>query len=192
MYKATGKTVNEVLSNRVFKPLNWKNTGWVTEGNNNLVCDINTSLGYPTLRFGSNVGDERNLYINARELALWGNSHLNKGVMESQQILSKQFFDITTSIQSPNVLPDTIPKFGFNWGIKDSKTSVDYYELGSDLPDESYQILGASGCSCTVIPEHNAIAVRMYNSLNSSENLEFDYVKDIQTFGKMIFSALSK
>ncbi|HWO75653.1 MAG TPA: serine hydrolase [Bacillus sp. (in: firmicutes)] len=71
--KATGKTVNEILSERVFKPLNWTNTGWITEGKNNLVCDIHSPDSYPTLRIGSNIGDGRNLYVSARELAFWGN-----------------------------------------------------------------------------------------------------------------------
>lgn len=72
LYKATGKTVNDILLKKVFKPLHWTNTGWVTEGNNNLVCDIDSSKSYPTLRIGSNLGDERNLYVSARELAYWG------------------------------------------------------------------------------------------------------------------------
>ena len=192
IYKATGKTVNQVLSNRVFQPLNWENTGWVTEAENNLVCDINTSESYPTLRIGSNIGDERNLYVSARDLASWGNLHLNKGMFEGRQILPKEIFDLATSVQSPNTLPHKLPKFGFLWWIKDREVSVDYNELGSDLPDGSYQILGASGCSCTVIPEYNAVAVRMYNSINAYENLGFDYIKDIQMFGNLVISSLNK
>jgi len=190
LYKATGKTVNDILTNRVFNPLNWTNTGWVTEGNNNLVCDIDSSKSYPTLRIGSNIGDERNLYVSARDLAFWGNLHLNKGEFEGRQIIPQEIFELTTSIQSPNTLPDYLQKFGFLWWVKDGEVSVDYNELGSELPDGSYQILGASGCSCTVIPEYNAVAVRMFNSLNSYENLGFDYIKDIQMFGNQVISSL--
>lgn len=174
----------------VFKPLNWTNTGWTTGGNRNLVCDINSSESYPSLRIGSNIGDERNLYVSTRELALWGNLHLNKGMFEGRQILPKEVFDLATSVQSPNTIPVQLPKFGFLWWIKDREVDVDYNELGSDLPYGSYQILGASGCSCTVIPEFNAVAVRMYNSLNASENLGFDYIKDIQMFGNLVISSL--
>ena len=190
LYKATGKTVNEILTNRVFKPLNWRNTGWVTEGNNNLVCDIDLSKDYPTLRIGSNMGDERNLYLSARELAFWGNLHLNKGVFEGSSILPQEIFELITSIQSPNSLPRHLPRFGFLWWVKDSGVSVDYNELGSNLPVGSYQILGASGCSCTVIPEYNAVAVRMFNSVNAYENVGFDYIKDIQMFGNLVISSL--
>ncbi|WP_299739177.1 serine hydrolase [uncultured Rossellomorea sp.] len=190
LYKATGKTVNDILSKKVFKPLHWTNTGWVIEGSNNLVCDIDSSKSYPTLRIGSNLGDERNLYVSARELAYWGNLHLNKGVFEGKSILPQEIFELTTSVQSPNSFPRPLPKFGFLWWVKDGDVSVTYNELGSELPDGSYQILGASGCSCTVIPEYNTVAVRMSNSLNASENLGFDYIKDIQMFGNLVISSL--
>lgn len=192
LQKATGKTVKDILSNRVFKPLKWTNTGWINEGNNNLVCDVDSSKSYPTLRIGSNIGDERNLYVNARELAYWGNLHLNKGIFDGTSILPQDIFELTTSVQSPNSLPRELPRFGFLWWIKDSEVSVDYNELGSELPDGSYQILGASGCSCTVIPEYNAVAVRMSNSLNAYENLGFDYIKDIQMFGNLVIKTLKK
>ncbi|MCG7342962.1 beta-lactamase family protein [Sporosarcina sp. ACRSL] len=190
LYKATGKTVNEIITNRVFAPLNWTNSRWVTEGNNNLVCDIDTSKNYPTLRIGSNIGDERNLYVSARDLAFWGNLHLQKGKVEGKQIIPQEVFNLTTSIQSPNTLPEHLPKFGFLWWVKDGEVSVDYNELGSELPDGSYQILGASECSCTVIPEYNAVAVRMFNSLHAHDNLGFDYIKDIQMFGNQVISSL--
>lgn len=192
LYKATGKTVNEVLTDKVIKPLNLINTGWVTAANENLVSDINLSASYPALRMGSNIGDERNLYISAKDLAIWGNLHLNKGKYKGKQILSTNVFNLTTSIQSPHSLPKHLPKFSFLWWIKDGEVSVNYNELGSELPDGSYQILGASGCSCTVIPAHNIVAVRMYNSVNASKNVGFDYIKDIQCFGNLIVQIARK
>jgi CubicO group peptidase (beta-lactamase class C family) len=192
LQKATGKTVNDILTERVFKPLNWTSTEWVTEGKNTLVCDIQSPESYPTLRLGSNIGDERNLYVSARELALWGNLHLNKGLCEGKQILSKEIFNLITTIQSPSTLPKHLPKFGFLWWIKDSEVSCDFNELGSDLPQGSFQILGASGCSCTVIPKLNVVAVRMYNSLYTYGNADFDHIKDIQNFGNLVVSSLNK
>lgn len=192
VYNATGKTVNEILTNKVFKPLNLTNTSWVTAGSDNLVCDFDVSTGFSTLRMGSNIGDERNLYVSARELALWGNLHLNKGRHEDEQILHRNIFDLATSIQSPNRLPKQLPKFGFLWWIKDRDVTFKYNELGSDLPDGTYQILGASGCSCTVIPQFNMVAVRMYNSIHAYEELGFDYIKDIQKFGNLIVQSANK
>jgi len=186
LFNVTGRTVNEVLTERVFNPLNWTHTEWVTEGKKTLVCDIHAPKSYPTFRLGSNIGNERNLYVNARELAMWGNLHLNKGLCDGKQILPKEIFDFVTTIQSPETLPKHLPKFGFFWWVKNNEVSCDYNELSSHLPEGSYQILGASGCSCTVIPQLNTVAVRMYNSL--CEN--FAYIKDMERYGKLLISCL--
>ncbi|MGM0851041.1 MAG: serine hydrolase domain-containing protein [Bacillota bacterium] len=184
--QATGKTVNQILSEQVFKPLGWKSTEWATEGKSTLVCDIHSPDRYPSIRIGSNFGDERNLYVNSRELALWGSLHLNKGLMDGKQILPKGVFELSTTIQSPEEIDPKLPKFGFYWWLKDNKVSCDYNELGTELPEGSYQILGASGCACLVIPQFNAVAVRMYNSLYTYENKNLDHIQDIQTFGNLV------
>ncbi|WJV29727.1 serine hydrolase [Rossellomorea sp. AcN35-11] len=188
--QATGKTVNQILSEQVFIPLGWKGTEWATEGKSTLVCDIISPESHPSIRIGSNIGNERNLYVNSRELALWGNLHLNKGLMDEKQILPKEIFDLSTTIQSPRTVNPQLPKFGFFWWLKDNKVSCDYNELGAELPEGSYQILGASGCACLVIPKYNAVAVRMYNSLYNYENENFNHIQDIQTFGDLIVKEL--
>lgn len=190
--KATGKTVNEMLTEKVFEPLHLTHTGWVTEGERNLVSDIDLSKNYPTLRIGSNVGDDRNLYVSARELALWGNLHLYRGLIDGEQALSKDVFKRITTMEIPRTIPRTYPTFRFLWWMKDRDVSVHFNELGSDLPTGSYQILGASGCSCTVIPAYNAVIVRMYNSVNASENVWFNYIEEIQEFGNLTVSSLRK
>ncbi|MGM0842841.1 MAG: serine hydrolase domain-containing protein [Bacillota bacterium] len=189
--KSTGMTVNEILSERVFNPLGWKSTEWAVEGKSTLVCDIHSPGSHPSIRIGSSKGDERNLFVNSRELALWGCLHLNKGLMDGKRILPKGVFDLATTIQSPKVVEQSLPKFGFFWWLKDNQGSWEYNELGVELPEGSYQILGASGCSCLVIPRYNAVAVRMYNSLYTYENKNFDYIQDIQTFGNLVVKELN-
>ncbi|MEI5908557.1 serine hydrolase domain-containing protein [Bacillus spongiae] len=189
--KATGKTVNQILTDQVFQPLGWKSTEWATEGKSTLVCDIHSPNSFPSLRIGSNDGDERNLYVSARELAFWGNLHLNKGYIGGKQIIPREVFELATTIQSPISVPSTLPKFGFFWWVKDPNVSCDYDELGTDLPEGSYQILGASGCSCLVIPKLNAVAVRMYNSLYTYENEHLDHIQDIHNFGNLAVSSLT-
>ncbi|MCG3088054.1 serine hydrolase domain-containing protein [Sporosarcina cyprini] len=188
--RATGKTVAEIVAERVFMPLGMTNTGWMTEGKDTLVCDIKSPDSFPTLRLGSNDGSDRNLYVSARELALWGNLHLNKGIIGGKRILPEEVFNLISTIQSPDTLPNTFSKFGVLWWIKDNRTSYEYDELGSELPEGSFQILGASGCSCTVIPKFNAVAVRMYNSLYTNDSDEFDYIGDIRRFGNMLAACL--
>jgi CubicO group peptidase (beta-lactamase class C family) len=186
---ATGKTVSEIITERVFMPMNLTETEWRTEGKETLVCDINDPLSFPTLRLESNEGSDRNLYVSARELAHWGNLHLNKGMYEGKQILPKEVFEIVTSVQTPDSLPVHLPKIGFFWWIQNS--NVENCEIGPRLPEQTFQILGASGCSCTVIPKHNAVVVRMTNSRTFGGKNDFDSLSDIQEFGNLSESALS-
>ncbi|WP_018755513.1 serine hydrolase domain-containing protein [Paenibacillus terrigena] len=188
---ATGKTVSEIINERVFKPMNFTRTEWRTEGKETLVCDINDPHSFPTLRLESNEGSDRNLYVSARELAHWGNLHLNKGMYEGKQLLPEKVFDIVTSVQTPDSLPVHLPRLGFFWWIQNSM--VESCEIGPSLPEQTFQILGASGCSCTVIPKHNAVVVRMTNSLwTFGGKNNFDYLSDIQEFGNLAEDALRK
>ena len=188
--QATGKTVANIIQERVFDKMGLTHTEWITQGKETLVCDINSPDSYPTLRLDSNIGDERNLYVSARELAFWGNLHLNKGIFNGIRILPKEVIELSTSIQSPDSLPNNLPGFGCFWWVKNERGYINWEknELGNDLPSGSYQILGASSCSCTVIPQYNAVVVRMYNSLYDNE--KYDYVKDIQSFGNFVISTL--
>ncbi|RKN80571.1 serine hydrolase domain-containing protein [Paenibacillus ginsengarvi] len=188
---ATGKTVAEIINERVLKPLGLTRTEWRTEGKETLVCDINDPNSYPTLRLESNEGSDRNLYITARELALWGNLHLNKGAIKGKQILPKEIFQSVSSIMTPNTLPVHLPRLGYFWWIQDKNVSNS--EIGPDLPEGTYQIFGASGCSCTVIPNHKAVVVRMTNSLWTFGGKNgFDYIADIQRFGNLVEQALNE
>jgi CubicO group peptidase (beta-lactamase class C family) len=188
---ATGKTVAEIINERVFKPLGMIQTEWRTAGKETLVCDINDPNSYPTLRLESDEGSDRNLYVSARELAQWGNLHLNKGSFQGQQILPNELFENVTSVITPSSLPPHLPRLGLFWWIQDK--NVKNSEMGSDLPEGSYQILGASGCSCTVIPKHKAVVVRMTNSLWTFGGKNgFDYISDIQRFGNLTCTALNQ
>ncbi len=51
------------------------------------------------------------------------------------------------------------------------------------MPSNSYQILGITGCACLVIPEYDAVVVRMYNQLTNTG--DYDYLKDIRQFGNL-------
>jgi CubicO group peptidase (beta-lactamase class C family) len=188
---ATGRSVAEILKERVFNPLGFSQTEGRTEGKETLVADINDPNSYPTLRLESNEGSNRNLYVSARELALWGDFHLNRGIAERKSILPSKVFDDVTSVMTPSSLPAHLPRLGCFWWIQDGNTANS--EIGASLPKGTYQILGASGCSCTVIPEHNAVVVRMTNSLWTFGGKNgFDYLADIQTFGNLANQALQQ
>jgi len=187
IFQATGKTVAQMLNESIIQRLGWKETGWMTEGQSSLVSDITSISGYPSIRLGSNRGDERNLFISARELAMWGNLHLNKGKVDGIQVVPEEIFDLAVSIQSPETIQKKYPAFGFFWWVQPNRSiQWEKNELGDQLPEGSYQLLGASGCSCMIIPKYNAVAVRMFNSLCQAEETNYDYIEDIKQFGNLI------
>ncbi|WP_208589680.1 hypothetical protein [Gracilibacillus suaedae] len=149
----------------------------------NLVADVFELSEEPKVRLDNDTGFERNLYVSAREFAHWGYLHLNKGNIHGKQVLPKNLFEFTTSIQTPKDMFHT-PQNGFFW-FKNENTYLKS-ELGENLPAESYQILGASGCACLVIPEYKAVAVRMYNKIGNPTG--YDYLRDIKDFGNLVNS----
>lgn len=84
--------------------------------------DINDPNSYPTLRLESNEGSDRNLYVSARELALWGNLHLNRRIMDGKSILPLEVFDNVTSVVTPSSLPTHLPRLGYFWWIQNENT----------------------------------------------------------------------
>jgi CubicO group peptidase (beta-lactamase class C family) len=184
--KVSGSTVNEILTEHIFEPLHFKETGWEAEHGPHLTADVD-ERNEPSIRLEDDTGFERNLFVSARELAHWGYLHLNKGRIGEEQILPDAIFDMTTAIQTPESLKYG-PQNGFFWFLNENKYELS--EMGEELPAGSYQILGASGCTCLVIPEYNAVAVRMYNKIGNPSG--YDYLKDINNFGNEVCAVLAK
>jgi CubicO group peptidase (beta-lactamase class C family) len=182
--KVSGSTVNEIIQDYVFQPLNFIETGWEIEYKENLLADV-IELEKPSIRLEDNTGFERNLFVSARELAHWGYFHLKKGLINGEQVIPSSFLERTTSIQTPENLTNT-PQNGYFWFRNENKYAKN--ELGEKIPPRAYQILGASGCACLVIPEYDAVAVRMYNKRGNPPS--YDYLRDIKNFGNLIDSIL--
>lgn len=180
-----GTTLANYLQKLLFEPMGLVETGWRTQYGDLLIYnhydDPNNCVG-PN---DSSAGDQSNLFVSARELAIWGKLHLNKGKTNSEQMFSSAIFDRITSLQTPPTLPAHYPKQGFIWWLQ-SNTPTN--QLGHTVPDGSFQILGITGCACLVIPQYNAVAVRMYNQLNNPEG--YDYLEDIRKFGDLVVEAL--
>jgi CubicO group peptidase (beta-lactamase class C family) len=183
--KVSGSTVNEILTESIFNTLQFTETGWETGPGEHLTADVNEH-NEPNIRFDDHTGFERNLYVSTRELAHWGYLHLNKGRIGNDQLLPKTLFEMTTAIQTPEQLKNT-PQNGFFWFLNEN--GYEKSELGEELPAGSYQILGASGCTCLVIPKYDAVAVRMYNKRGNPPG--YDYLRDIKNFGNIVNSILA-
>lgn len=181
----TGKALSEFMNERVFIPFNFNETGWKTKYQEQLVYNVYDDPHSWVGPNWSSAGDQSNLFVSARELALWGCLHLNKGYLEGKQVLSMDIVERVVTLQSPITMPNHLPKNGIIWWMQ-----ANYREnqLGEHLPNGSYQILGITGCTCLVIPEYNAVAVRMYNQLHNSEG--YDYLADIRQFGNQVSDIL--
>jgi CubicO group peptidase (beta-lactamase class C family) len=184
--KVSGSTVSEILKSSVFSTLEFRETGWETLPGPHLTADVDEQ-NQPSIRLEDHTGFERNLFVSSRELAHWGYLHLNKGRIGNSQVLPQELYDMTTSIQTPSQLLD-VPQNGFFWFRNEN--GIEASELGEELPHGSYQILGASGCTCLVIPEYDAVAVRMYNKRGNPPG--YDYLKDIKQFGNLVNSILKE
>ena len=177
--KVFNQSLGQVLKERVFVPYGFTDTDWRKEKNDKLVWVDEDYI--------SNHGSEANLFVSTRDLANWGNLHLNKGKYMGQQILPSLIFEQAVSIVTPSQLDDALPRNGFFWWIKDKSRPLS--ELGNDLPEGSYQSLGFYGNAVLVIPEYNVVAVRMLNQLEPNPP-EYDYIKDIQGFGNLVLKCI--
>jgi len=182
----TGKTVSEIVSANVFQPLDFKETGWYGEINENLVEVIREPNDPSWYTSESIDGDKMNMYVSVRELAQWGYLHLNQGYLNGKQIVSREIINLATSLQSPTTIETKLPQNGFLWFVKDLPAKKS--EIGELVPKKSFQILGYTGVTILVIPQHKLVAVRAFNSFGSPNG--FDYLKDVRTFGDTVMHCL--
>ncbi|MFD1453965.1 MULTISPECIES: serine hydrolase domain-containing protein [Oceanobacillus] len=187
--KTTGKSVADIVKEQVINPAGFQSTEWIKMSQpHSKISD--------TIRDTDNVfwtetdmvdGSGMNMYVSAKELALWGYLHLKEGKWGGKQIIPKEIIQMATSIQTPNTnLP--IHKNGFLWFIKD--TNHPFNQIGDSVPKGSYQLLGYTNVTLLVIPEENVVAVRMFNRYGSSEG--YDYLNDVRAFGDTVYECSIK
>lgn len=185
---AAGKSIAEILTEQVFSKLNLTETGWHAEMTENLV-DVIRGPGDTSWYNGTSVsGSERNMYVSVRELAKWGELHLNKGCIADEQLVPSDIIELATSVQSPKMVDADLPQNGFLWFVKDLPAKQT--EVGDSVPEGSYQILGYTGVTLLVIPKYNLVAVRAFNSFGSPAG--YDYLEDVRTFGDVLVGCILK
>jgi len=185
--ETTGKTVAELIQTLICEPLDFKETGWYAEKHKQLVDVIIQNPNDPSWYTSNSIdGDKMNMYVSARELALWGYLHLNQGVINGKRLVPKEVIELVVSVQSPILQDNNLPQNGFLWFVKEYPALKT--EIGSQVPTCSYQILGYTNTALLVVPEHNLVAVRMLNSFGSPP--EYDYLQDIRSFGDTLIHCL--
>ncbi|WP_199613810.1 serine hydrolase domain-containing protein [Paenibacillus alkalitolerans] len=143
--KVTGKTIAQLIREKILEPLQLKNTEWISIPKDNIVCDFTAGDGYASIRLESDEGDGRNLYMTAKDLAYWGYLYLNNGVINGAQIIPKSVIDLSEKLKST---PEYANKRIMGWYFGD---------------DMMFEAEGATGCHVVIIPKYKTVAVRMYN-----------------------------
>lgn len=186
-----GYDFTKLLQNRVFKPLGFRYTEWVTEASEDLVKvidDPNEEAKFQLYSSGDGMGS--NLHTTAKEFALWGNLHLNMGCHEGIQVVPREVIQLCTSIQ--NVQYDDVrsPDNGLFWYVQGE--AKDMSEIGEYVPRNSYQILGNTGPLLLVVPKHRLVVVRMYNKrYNYGGSNYLHYLREFSNLASNTFAVYS-
>ncbi|MCP1311483.1 serine hydrolase domain-containing protein [Paenibacillus tyrfis] len=175
------KSLSTFMRENVFEIYKLNETGWRTEFHEELIYNYYKDKDPWVGPNNSDAGDQSNLFVSARDLAMWGYIHLKKGRLNGKQLLPPSVFERVTSLATPGTVPLHLPRNGYIWWLQ-SDTPLN--QIGECLPSSSYQILGITGCACLVILEYDAVVVRMYNQLANTG--EYDYLKDIRQFGNLV------
>ncbi len=186
IYKVTGRTIAEIVDEQVFQTLSFTETNWFGEKNEQHIEVIHNDSPF---WYESDVcdGSKMNMYSSLRELAKWGQVHLDKGKLHGKQIIPEDIIQLLTTIQSPNTKPKNLPTNGLFWFIQPQQREG-VTELSPILPKGSLQLLGYTSVALLVIPKENIVAVRGFNSFGSPEG--FDYIKDIHDFGSTVYNSI--
>lgn len=156
------QSYTQLLKNLVFQPLGFEKTEWHNEPNEELVKEIIDPAYQGTYKIGAKKdGFESNLHTSAREFALWGNLHLNKGRYDGKQIVPEEVIDMAIQIQSSNYKHNELPQNGIFWYVQGEPKQ--FSEIGERVPKGSFQILGITGPTLLVIPKYNIVVAKMYN-----------------------------
>nr|WP_239589342.1 serine hydrolase domain-containing protein [Metabacillus crassostreae] len=181
--KLYGKSFPELLKERVFLPLGFKETCWHKTPNEKLVEVIENPEVIASFKLGNSTdGTEPNLHTSTREFAFWGNLHLNNGFINGKQIVPKEVIQLATTIQSPNYKDNELPINGLFWYVQDKPSLKS--EIGERVPKGSYQILGITGPTILVIPSYNLVVAKMYNKMYNYGG--DNYLHYLREFGNMV------
>ncbi|MCP3032862.1 beta-lactamase family protein [Halobacillus sp. A1] len=172
--KLYGVPFPEFLYLKVFLPMGWKKTWWEPQDSDDLVkVIIDPDKNGEDTTGSSEDGMESNLFVSAREFALWGNLFLNNGEVNGKQIVPKEVIEIAISIHTPGQLAKEFPRNGMFWFVQDIPREQS--ELGERVPSGSFQILGVTGPTLLVIPKYKVVVAKMYNKRYNYGNENYLY-----------------
>lgn len=182
----TGSSIADLLNEKVFRPLGWRETGWRTTPSDLLVPVVD-DRGTSLLLDSNSGGSEGNLFVSARELAYWGYLHLKLGKIKGESIVPDTLIRNAISLQSPIELPTTLPRNGCLWLVKKGESSQCL--IGNHVPENSFEIVGLTGPLVLVIPELDLVVVRMANRVGNYGDEKGSYVDYLKEFSNLAFTS---
>ncbi|WP_158606473.1 serine hydrolase domain-containing protein [Paenibacillus ginsengarvi] len=173
VFALTGRTIARLLTETVLDPLGFAETSWAAVPHERLVCDYTSQDRYPSVRIESDEGHERNLYVSARDLARWGQLHIENGFADGRPIVSEKTFELINELK--RTAPAGKPAFGWH------------------SEDGLFQVTGYTGCHVTVLPSLHAVGVRMLNNWDlPGPFVREDYDNEIRAFNNILIHCLKQ
>lgn len=187
--RAIGKEIAAILKKYVFQPLQLQETGWYGVMHDNFVQVIH-SPSDPAWQTSENTdGSEMNMYVSIRDLAAWGQLHLDKGKWNGRQVVKEEIIRLATALQTPPALTADYPQNGYLWFVqKEQGILAERMEISPDIPAGAFQLLGYTGVTILVIPQYEVVAVRAFNSFGSPPG--YDYLEDVRGFGNVVMRSI--
>jgi CubicO group peptidase (beta-lactamase class C family) len=186
IWLTTGEHVADYVRNKVLRPLGCIGSDWATKAASNLVWDQYAAGHPPHLELGTPTGEYRNLFVTPAELARFAWLHLRHGTAEERQIVPRAVIDRVTTCASPEGLSVEHPRHGYFWWLNRRPSRT---EIGHHVPAGAYQIAGMNGSMCLVIPELDAVVVRMLNKVYAPAG--YNRLEDFHTLGNLATACLS-
>ncbi len=183
-----GSPLSEWLREKIFDPLRWNETGWLTAPSDELVSVIEGE-GESFFLEKSPDGAGGNLFVSARDLAYWGYLHLKLGGIGGRRIMPESVIRTAIAVQSPAELPATHPRNGCMWLVQDDGSDSEDNLIGGAIPTGSYEIVGLYGPLVLVVPELELVVVRMANKLGNYGDEQGTYADYLREFGNRAVEA---
>ncbi|MFD1676138.1 serine hydrolase domain-containing protein [Alicyclobacillus fodiniaquatilis] len=188
--QVTGRSLSEFLYTTVFQPLEMKETAWHTTPNEMLVPAIIDDGTTDSLLDDISDGSRANLFVSARELALWAYIHLKMGRIDGKSVIPEQAIRTSISVQSPLELPTGLPRNGCLWLVKHGRSEQSL--IGNNVPDGSYKIVGITGPVVLVVPPLDLVVVRMANRVGNYEDEHGSYIDYLKSFSDLAVMCAKK
>ena len=190
--RVTGRTLDVLFAERIFEPLGMSSTYLNVPEN-----VLDQIVDYPANSYFGNSKKRLNqysassgAYSTARDLSIFAQMLLNRGVYNGTRILSRLSVEAMTRNQIPGIsaIHDGVRFREAGWGFSLMISLDKYDETGTLRSPETYGHSGA-GCSMFIVdPTNNIVATLMYCTMKKDNDDFFE--RRFDRFYNMIMSGV--